>query len=333
LQQYPPSRSQHTSTSIGHTGLHHYCRESYLRILFLAYVSIIACASCLAQATPFKKSVLDSISANEFNGSFSYSVNLGQDGTSTLTTNAQAGLLYSTKRNNYEFKASSYFDRFGKTSTSNRLFAMARCSLFSHDFNGEKIKEEKLYAEPFTMFVFDHNRAIDYRWQWGVNGVYALKPTKVIRIKVGAGLLYEAEKWQMIKKENLYLIDSLSDDEKNYLFNDVGINQQGELYRNNIRLNLYANFICAFAKNMNLGAYIGIQEPFVPPYHDLPPASVFPVVTKRYPRLTVDTHLVFAVWKMLNLITDFTLQYDKGQIPLYVPNLVYTLTQGFQIDF
>src|SRR5436305_9665315 len=85
--------------------------------------------TCFAQATPFKKSVLDSLTANEFNASFAYSINLGQDGTSTLTTNADLGLLYSTQRSDYELNATSYFDRFEKTSTSNRFFSMLRVSM------------------------------------------------------------------------------------------------------------------------------------------------------------------------------------------------------------
>ena len=296
-------------------------------------MSLILSENSFAQATPFKKSVLDSITANEFNGSFSYAINLGQDGTNTLTTNADLGLLYATQRSNYELNATSYFDKFEKTSTSNRFFSMLRVSMFSHDLSGEKIVEKKIYAEPFAMFSYDENRGIDHRWQFGIDAVYAFKPTKVLRIKAGLGVLYEEEKWQMIKKENLSILDSLTDDQKHYLFTFVGINSRGELFRNNVRLNLYTNFVCAFAKDLNLSAYLGAQLPFVPPYHDLPPVSVFPVVTKRYPRITFDSHLTYHIWRVLDLITDFTLQFDKDQIPLYVPNFVYTLTQGFQVDF
>ena len=210
---------------------------------------------------------------------------------------------------------------------------MAKISMFSHDIEGEKITEKKIYPEPFSLYTYDANRGINYRWQWGLDVVYAFKPTKIIRIKVGAGLLYELENWQMIKQENLDALDTISIEEKNYLFDTVGINSKGQLYRNNIRLNLYANFICTFAKNINLNAFINLQQPFVPPYHNLPADPRFPVVTKRYPRITIDAHLSITIWGKLNLVTDFTLQYDKGQIPLYVPNFVYTLTQGLELNF
>ncbi|PWT95521.1 MAG: hypothetical protein C5B52_17670 [Bacteroidetes bacterium] len=299
----------------------------------LFWVCVFAFARLFAQATPFKKSVLDSLKANEFNGSFSYLINLGQDGTSTLTTALDFGVMYSTKRSNYELVGSSFFSHFESTSTANRFYTMLRGSLLSHKVEDGKLIEKRFYPEPFIMYSYDANRAINYRWQFGANGVYEFKPGKFFRMKVGAGLLYEVENWQMVKKENVHLIDTLSDAEQKYLFDTIGINTKGQLYRNNIRLNLYTNFICQFTRAINLSAYVGIQQPFVPPYHDLPPNSLFPVVTKRYPRLTIDTHLTFQIWKVLNLVTDFTMQYDKGQIPLYVPGFVYALTQGFQVQF
>ena len=307
-------------------------RILYQLLYFICFMSN-SLPDCSGQATPFKKSVLDSLKANDFNCSFAYAFNLGQDGTSTFTTNADLGMMYSTRRSNYELMGSSYFNRFESTSTANRLYAIARISLFSHDISGDTLKEKKLYPELFSMYVFDANRGINYRWQWGINAVYAFKPKRLFRIKAGLGILYEMENWQMIKKENLYQLDTISAAEKSYLLDTVGINAKGELYRNNFRLNLYTNFIIEFTKNLNLSAYLGIQEPFVPPYHDLPPDPRFPVVTKRYPRITIDTHLTYHIWKVLNLVTDFTLQYDKGQIPLYVPNFVYALTQGFDITF
>jgi hypothetical protein len=276
---------------------------------------------------------LDSLKANDFNGSLSYAFNVGQDGTSTFTTNADLGMMYSTRRSNYELMGSSYFNRFESTSTSNRFYVLARISLFSHEIADSTLIEKKLYPEPFSLYVFDANRGINYRWQWGGNGVYVFPSKRLFRIKVGLGLLYEMENWQMIKQQNLYQLDTIPAAERRYLLDTVGINSKGELFRNNIRINLYTNFIVEFAKNLNLSAYVGMQVPFVPPYHDLPPDPRFPVVTKRYPRITIDTHLTYHIWKVLNLVTDFTLQYDKGQIPLYVPNFVYALTQGLDLDF
>lgn len=302
----------------------------YVTLLFLFCFSM---SVCLGQATPFKKSVLDSLKANDFNGSIAYAFNLGQDGTSTFTTNADLGMMYSTRRSNYEITGSSYFNRFESTSTANRLYVIARFSLFSHDIVNGKLKENRIYPEPFSMYVFDANRGINYRWQWGVNGVYVFKPKRFFRIKAGLGILYEMENWQMIMQENLYQLDTIPVAEKRYLLDTVGINTKGQLFRNNVRINLYTNFMVAFGNNLNLSAYVGMQVPFVPPYHNLPADPRFPVVTKRYPRITIDTHLTYHIWKVLNLVTDFTLQYDKGQIPLYVPNFVYALTQGLDLDF
>ncbi|HTQ26940.1 MAG TPA: hypothetical protein VMI35_02385 [Puia sp.] len=308
-------------------------RVADLYMLLFYAVAVFHVHECRAQGTPFKKSVMDSLSANQFNGSISYAINLGQDGTSSLTTAADIGAMYSTRRSNYSLVANSYFDRYETTSTSNRFFAMATISAFSHDTAAGKVVEKRLYPEPFSLYSFDANRGLNYRWQWGIDAAYAFKPTHIARVKVGAGLLYELENWQMIKKANLWQLDTISDAEKRYLFDTVGINSKGQLYRSNVRFNFYVNAMCTFAKNFNVNVFLNIQQPLAPPYRGLPPNPHFPVVTKCYPRITSDILISYHIWGALNLITNFMLQYDQGQIPLYVPNFVYNLTQGVQFGF
>ncbi len=305
----------------------------YLRHAHLLCCILLCCQISVAQVTPFENSLLDSLSANEFNGSLSYGANLGQDGTSTLTTSANAAVMYSTAKSNYQLIGSNYFNRLDAMSTSNWLTSIAIASLFSHNIQGKTIKENKFYPEPFFYYCYDANRGINYRMQLGFNGVYAFRPTKIIRMKMGVGVLYEKENWQIIQEQNLNQLDSISQEEKDYLLDTVGINSKGQLFRDNFRLNLYANFICTFGKNVNLNAFVNVQEPFIPPYHNLPPDPRFPIVTKRYPRITTNMHLAVTILKSFSLVTDFTLQYDKGQIPLYVPNFVYSLTQGLGFDF
>jgi hypothetical protein len=289
--------------------------------------------SAHAQVTPFKKSVLDSLSANEFNGSLSYGLSLARDGVSSLYSNVDLGLMYSTKRSNYEIIGSSSFNKLDSISGSNRVFIMGRGSLFSHTVNGDRVIEKNIYPEPFVLFSYDGNRGIKSRWQFGVNGVYAFRSGRILRLRLGAGLLYEMEEWQMIRKDQLSEIPDLPEEEQRYLFDTVGIRSNGVLFRNNIRANLYSNLMCAFTPNVNLNVFFNVQMPFVPPYRNLPPDERFPVVTKRYPRITTDMLFTVNVWKKLNLITNFSLQYDEGQIPLYVQNLVYSLSQGFELSF
>ena len=305
--------------------------HSNYRILLCICVLCIS-AGVYGQVTPFQKSVLDSIEANEFNLSVAFAFNVSHDGSSSLTTGTDIGMLYSTRRSNYQLTQSSYFNRLENYSASNRFAALLSGSILSQDTVVGRIVEKSWYPEPFLYYLFDANRGINYRWQLGINAVHAFKPTKIIRIKIGAGLLFEKENWQMIKPEQLTDIPSLTEDQQKYIFDTVGISKNGKLYRDNVRANIYANLMCSFAKNIGLNAFVDVQMPFVPPYHDLPQNEVFPVVTKRYPRITLNMQLTFNIWRKLNFITAFSLQNDKGQIPLYVPNLVYNINEGLQLS-
>lgn len=285
------------------------------------------------QVTPFQKSVLDSLQANQFNLSVAFAFNTSQDGTSSVTTGTDIGMMYATKRSNYEIVESAYKNRLDDFSASDRLFAMLTCALNSHDFDGKTIVEKRLYPEPFILFSRDANRALNSRWQFGIDAVYAFKPTHIIRIKLGAGLLYEKENWQMVKHEQVPYLDTFPPATQDYIFNTVGIGKDGSLLRDNIRANVYANFVCTFTKNISMNAFFDVQMPFIPPYHNLPQVSVFPVVTKLYPRVTMNMELTMNIWGKLSFVTAFSLQNDKGQIPLYVPDFVYSLNEGLQLTF
>jgi hypothetical protein len=304
------------------------CRRRFIWIA----ISFFFFAPAWGQVTPFEKSVLDSLKANDFNLSVAFAYNSSQDGSSTVTTGLDIGMMYSTRICNYELTQSSYYNQFDSYSSSNRFFAMMTGSLFSHNLVGKKLKEKRFYPEPFVIFTYDAVRGLNYRWQFGTNAVYAFKPTKIIRIKLGMGLLAEWQNWQMIPRDQLPYADTFPLPVQKYVFDTLGISSRGELYRNNVRANIYANFICSFAKNIHLNAFFNLQQPFRPPYRGLEQNPYFPVVTKLYPRLIVDSHLSFRVWKKLAFVTGFTLQYDKGQIPLYANNLTYNLTQGLEFD-
>ena len=306
----------------------------YSRLSAVLSFLVLCTFLCRAQVTPFEKSVLDSLTADEFNCSIAWGLNLGQDGTSTFVTNSDVGLMYSTKRSNYQILESSNFSRYESFNTVNRFLVMGIASLYSHDIESDTIlTEKKIYPEPFSLFTYDANRGLNARWQIGVDAVYAFKPSRILRLNMGIGLLYEMENWQMVQHDSVYKIASLPQFVQNYLFNTIGMDKQGKLYINNWRANLFANFMCRFGANVNLNAFLDIQIPFKPPYKNLPQIPQFPVVTKLYPRTTVDLQLTIKIWKKLSMLTSFAMQNDKGQVPLYVPNFVYSLTQGLQFEF
>ncbi len=301
------------------------------RLLFICCVFFFSYS--FGQVTPFKKSVLDSLTPNQFNLSIAFALNASQDGSNSLTSGTDLGMMYSTRKSSYQITQSSYYNRLEGYSGSNRFAAMLSGAIFSHDTVSTRIVEKAWYPEPFIFYSYDANRGINYRIQAGINAVHAFKPTQIIRIKMGAGILYEKENWQMIKVDQLPYMDTFPIATQKYIYDTVGVTKDGRLIRDNVRANIYANFICSFAKNINLNAFVDVQMPFVPPYHDIPQKSVFPVVTKLYPRITINAQLSFTIWKKLAFITGFGLQSDKGQIPLYVPDFVYNLNEGLQLSF
>ncbi len=307
--------------------------NSGIRFIFVFCLFIVfVLPSGYAQVTPFKKSVMDSVHANEFSTSIGFTLNAGQSTTKTLTIGSDIGLMYATERSNFQLFESSYFNKIEKYSTDNRFAVMVTASLFDHDSVNGKIVENRVYPEPFALFSHDADRGLNWRYQVGGNMIYAFKPTKIFRIKIGAGLLYEMENWQMIKHDQLEDIDTLSDEDQQYIFETIGITREGKFFADNIRANIYSNLMCAFTKTINLNAFLDIQMPIIPPYKGLPQLDVFPLVNKLYPRITVDANLTFKIWDKVSFITNFACQYDKGKLPTYAPNFYYVFSQGLQID-
>ena len=307
--------------------------SGFLPFYMIVFMCLFFLFEAEGQVTPFRKSVLDSLKANEFNLSIAFAFNASQDGISSAEGSTDLGMMYSTSRSSYEVLQSSYYSLLGGVTTFNRFAAIFKGTIFSHTIVDGYVKEKKVYPEPFVMFSEDANRALNYRWQFGLNGVYAFKPTKVIRMRMGAGLLYEKENWQMIGAGLLPYIDTFPDAVKHYIFDTIGVANNGELPRDNFRTNLYANFLCSFTNNISLNTFFDVQMPFKPPYHGLPVEDVFPVDTKLRPRILINMQLSINILRKLNVITEFLMLEDKGQIPVYVPDFAYNLSEGIQFEF
>ena len=286
-----------------------------------------------AQAPPFKKSVLDSMKVNDLRWNISFAFNLSRSESQSLTSYSDAGLLYYSKRNDYHFEMSHYRDRYNRFSTANRFYVLYYMGIFSHDRVNARLKEHLVYPEPFFLHSFDANRGIHMRDQLGLNLAVNLKPTKIWRQKAGTGLFLERTDWQLIKPENLVYLDTMPDNIKRLVYDTIGITRSGTWARNNIFFNIYSNFSLAPVKNVNINGYLSLQVPFKAPYGNLPQIPDFPTVTRRYARITTNIQLTYNVWRKISILSNFTLQYDKGQVPIRVPNLVYSWTQGLQVGF
>ncbi len=74
------------------------------------------------------------------------------------------------------------------------------------------------------------------------------------------------------------------------------------------------------------------QMPFSPPYKIAPPSDQFPLITKRYPRLTLDINLTFKIGEKTSFISNLSCQCDKGNLPAYPPEFIYSSLEGLKID-
>lgn len=270
---------------------------------------------------------------NELKWNLSFAFNLSRSESQSMTTYSDGALLYYSKRNDLHVEMSHYRDRYDQYSTANRFYFMYYMGIGSHDVKDGRLKEHKFYPEPFYLHSFDANRGIHARDQLGINAALNLNPTKFWRQKAGAGFFAERTNWQLIKHEKLAGIDTLPEEVQRLIFDTIGISHEGRWARNNVFFNLYSNFTIVPVKNLNINGYLAVQIPFQSPYGNLPQIPAFPTVTRRYARLTTNVQLTFYVWKKIALLTNFNLQYDKGQVPRYVPNVVYSLTQGLQLGF
>jgi hypothetical protein len=92
--------------------------------------------------TPFMKSVLDSLHANQFNASISLAFATSQDGISSLVAYSDAALMYSNRRSNYSISENNSRSLYDGLSTSNHLYVLASGDVFSHDIKDSQLVEK-----------------------------------------------------------------------------------------------------------------------------------------------------------------------------------------------
>lgn len=218
-------------------------------------------------------------------------------------------------------------------SSLNSLYAMAFAGLNSHKFDSGRFRQSKYFPEPFVLFNRDLNRGIRARTQLGMNMAVNVRSNELLRLKAGIGLFAEFQSWQLVKPDQLRYLDTLPDRLRRLVYDTIGVTRAGAWTRNNYFLNLYANFSSSFGKSLFMNGFLCLQSPFLTPYGNLPQIPEFPTVTKRYPRLTVIAQISYQVWKKIGLVTSIYCQYDKGQVPVYVTNVMYSISEGLEINF
>jgi len=288
------------------------------------------------QVSQFKKSVLDSLQTNKLYGVGGLSFLLNQDSKAELFALADASFLYATNKHTYEWLSSLYYNSTDQISSSNRFYSMLRTGLFRnvHDANNPLLLNKKrVFAEPFVFFQWDENRGIAQRWQFGLNAVYAFRSeSNRVKWNIGGGLVYEKEDWRVFSREKQQAFDTLPPAFKQLIQQILGIDNRGHLFRDNWRMNFYSNWFYE-NKPFSVNLFVGLQQPFRAPFEGLPDIPFYPYPKKKFPRVTAEISLTYKISRYMSLLSRYYMQVDKGQLTQFVPDFVYSFSQGIAVAF
>jgi hypothetical protein len=288
------------------------------------------------QVSQFKKSVLDSLQTNKLYGVGGLSFLLNQDSKAELFALADASFLYATNKHTYEWLSSLYYNSTDQISSSNRFYSMLRTGPFRnvHDANNPLLlKKKRVFAEPFVFFQWDENRGIAQRWQFGLNGVYAFRSeSSRVKWNIGGGLVYEKEDWRVFSREKQQAFDTLPPAFKQLIQQILGIDNRGHLFRDNWRMNFYSNWFYE-NKPFSVNLFVGLQQPFRAPFEGLPDIPFYPYPKKKFPRVTAEISLTYKLSRYMSLLSRYYMQVDKGQLTQFVPDFVYSFSQGIAVAF
>jgi hypothetical protein len=213
---------------------------------------------------------------------------------------------------------------------------MIRAGLFRnvHDANNQLLlKKKRVFAEPFVFFQWDENRGIAQRWQFGLNAVYAFRSeSNRVKWNIGGGLVYEKEDWRVFSREKQLAFDTLPPAFKQLIQQILGIDSRGHLFRDNWRMNFYSNWFYE-NKPFSVNLFVGLQQPFRAPFEGLPDIPFYPYPKKKFPRVTAEISLTYKLSRYMSLLSRYYMQVDKGQLTQFVPDFVYSFSQGIAVAF
>ena len=302
---------------------------SCLLLLFLQYQALNA------QVTLFKKSVLDSLQERRLYGVGGLSFLYNNDGQEELFALTDASFLYATKKHTFEWLSSLNYNSTDEIASTNRFHSMLRAGLFrnNREDQSNRLKKKRFFAEPFIFFQWDENRGISQRWQTGTNAVYAFRSDSGnLKWNLGAGVVYEHEDWRVFSREKQLIFDTLPPAFKELIRTILGLDTRGHLLRDNWRMNFYSNLWYEH-QSLSLNLVLGLQLPFRTPFEGLPDIPFYPYPKKNFPRITADLSFSYRISRYISLITRYYMQLDKGQLTQFVPDYVYTFTQGISVAF
>ena len=298
--------------------------KSFLSLLFLILVSIPG----TTQVITFYKDGLDTLKKHQFTGNLYLGFYFSQDALQYLYLSSTAAGLYVDSRNTYEISGVITFKGLEKRSTSNNGYAIFRTNLWRHRFIDDRIKTNRINAEPFVMYQFDENRGIYSRWQAGLYAVPTILMKKKVQLTAGIGMLCQFDLYDLLPPD---YVDWWSPDEMKKIYhaiNQLDSDSSGFATRFGPRAALYLSMVASFGENVDLNVLFSCQQPFSSVFQGTPLYSVSNDYQVPYPCITAESLLNFKLLQWLSLNIRYYMQHDRNQLTYYLPYYVYSITMG-----
>jgi hypothetical protein len=302
------------------------------KMVLLSFGALTFTNTALSQVNLFNLSVLDSLEAGVFKGNTSLNVNWNKTQTHNVVVFSDLNLLYPLPQHSLEFHGSLILNTIEDRFATNRYFTYVRADLWKFEEQSGFLKTKRFFPEIFLLQAFDYGRGLNFRWQTGLNGVVALKRLGTWRLTAGAGLITEYENWRVVGRSALSPAISIPPGTYDYLNGQKILDANGNMRIETLRSNLFLHFIGNVAF-LHINAFFAVQTPFSPPFKDLPAGVDLPLNDRRHPRYNLELAVRVPIIKRMSIQTRLSLQHDRGQPSLLVPNSVFTLAQGFAYQF
>lgn len=305
-----------------------------MRKSLLLFSLLLLISGLQAQSILNDKAFYDTLKSHKVFGKIGFGLNINDDGEHKVFLLQDASISKATSRHLFEMSNNLYFNSNGTDQESNRFLLFARAALNRHRMvNNKVVSEADFFPELNITASYDESRGMNYRFNGGGGITYSLHNNKFMRMKIGTGLQYEKESWRIFEREFLPALDTLSASAKQFLKDNFGINEKGNIIKDNWRWNNYIQMVFILAERLNFTTLCIVQVPLAIPYENTYNLPYFPVDNKKYPRFTLEFSANFTISKHFSVNAKYFIQHDEGQISPLANEQITNFTNGFVYKF
>jgi hypothetical protein len=305
-----------------------------MRKSLLLFSCLLLISGLQAQSILNDKAFYDTLKTHKIFGKVGFGLNINDDDEHKVFLLQDASISKATSRHLFELSNNLYFNSNGTDQASNRFLLFARAALNRHRIVNNKIQSEaSFFPELNTTLAYDEGRGLNYRINAGGGITYSLHNNKWMRLKIGTGLQYEKESWRIFEREFLPALDTLSQSLKDKLQEAYGINEKGNINKDNVRWNNYIQMVYILGEKFNMTILGMMQVPLAVPYDNVYNVPYFPVDNKKYPRFTLEVSANFTITRHFSFSAKYFIQHDEGQISPLANEQISNFTNGLVYKF